>query len=185
MLITMIDPKIDNQSEPMLVLCHSFFHDAFRNYPVFEIETYKNSVSARAVARAIINRQAELPEGRWVAVTSKTVFDSFLQTFELEAKGGERYEIVEILKNTILVLPDKEINDLTVDDGIIALADILYNRSKYNPVILVTNIPSKMQMCIDFYKKTIGVDRFKETDIQFILADTQATELFLKTKFPQ
>lgn len=181
----MIDHRIDNATEPILVLCHSFFHDAFRNYPKFEIDTFKNSISARAVARAIIDRQAELPEGRWLAVTSKKVFDDFLQKFELESKTGERYEIVEILKNTIFIAPDEEINGLDLDESVIALADILYNRSKYNPVILVTNVPSKMEMCIEFYKKSIGIARFKETDIPFTLADTKETELFLKARFPK
>ena len=179
----MADQLIESEREPILVLCHSILHNAFRGYPNFKIETVSSFFSARAILNFIIERQAELPEGQFIAVTSKKVFNSFLEAFQLESKSGERYEMVELLRSIIFIVPDDVINELNIDETVIALADILYTRSKYKPVILVTDISSKREMVEKFYIDSLGDRVFKEKGIPFEIYDTSQTLIFLKARF--
>jgi len=184
----MPEEQTKSRGEPILVLCHTFFNDAFRNYPVFgvdnAVDSYLNWKSATFVARFIIERQAELPEEQYVAITSQKIFDKFVEKFELEKPVARRWETLEILKNMILRIENESVNKLNEDEGIIAMADILFSRSRYNPVILVTNTPKKItELTIKFYEEPIKPKRVKESDIPFLILNTAQAESLLRYIF--
>ena len=126
--------------EIVLVLCHSFFHDAFRTQSQVDAKVYKAWKSSRFVANFIIERQAELPEGSQFATTSQIVFNSFSTKF-LDGKPSPKLrEIVEILHNSIYVVEHPSVNKVSLDDSVFVICDTLFSRSNFTP-ILVSNIP--------------------------------------------
>jgi hypothetical protein len=179
----MINGQINTDTEPILVLCHTFFHNAFRNFGGFTMDDFDIWKSTTFLARFIIERQSELPERQYIASTSQNVFDDFKEKFELDEPTGRRWEMVEILKNMIFICDNPSINKLEINDGIITMADVLYSRSKYSPVILVTTMPKKLDIAKEFYG--LPDKNFKESDIPFQIYSPLQTEAFLKGKFPE
>jgi hypothetical protein len=165
--------------EIILVLCHSFFHDAFRMERPLSSVIYKNWVSSRFIANLIIERQAELPEGSIFALTSKQVFDGFASKFHGEKPSAKQRETVEILHNSICVVDGPAISNLSVDDSVFVICDTLYSRSNYEP-ILVTNIPKKVEKAEEFYHK-------KDTNakIPYSIYGAVQLEPFLRGRFPE
>jgi hypothetical protein len=165
--------------EIILVLCHSFFHDAFRLQKPVSITTFKTWVSSRFIANLIIERQAELPEGSSFAVTSKQVFDSFALKFQGDTPSAKQTETVEILRNSIYVIGSPAVCNLSIDDSVLVICDTLYSRSNYEP-ILVTNIPKKVGKAEEFYRK-------KDTNakVPYPIYSAVQAEPFLRGRFPE
>jgi len=165
--------------EIILVLCHSFFHDAFRlQRPVNSIK-FQFWASSRFVANLIIERQAELPEGSPFAVTSKQVFDSFALKFHGEKPSAKQKEIVDILHNSIYVIGHPSINTLSIDDSVLVICDTLYSRSNYEP-ILVSNIPKKREKAEEFYHK-----KDPKAKIPYPIYSVVKAEPYLRGRFPE
>lgn len=163
--------------EIILVLCHSFFHDAFRLHKPVNIAVYKSWMSSRFIANLIIERQAELREGSSFAGTSKQVFDSFAFKFLGDKPSVKQRETVDILRNSIYVVNHPAINDLSLDDSIFVICDIVYSRSNSMP-ILVSNIPAKQEKAESFYQK-----KDPEAKIPYPILDSIYTEAFLRENF--
>jgi hypothetical protein len=165
--------------EIILVLCHSFFHDAFRiQRPVNEAK-FKIWVSSRFVANFIIERQAELPEGSPFAVTSKQVFDDFACKFYGEKPSVKQKEVVAILRNSIYVIDHPSITKLSIDESVLVICDTLYSRSNYTP-ILVSNIPKKIEKAEEFYHK-----KDPQAKIPYPIYSTLEAEPYLRGRFPE
>jgi hypothetical protein len=163
--------------EIILVLCHSFFHNAFRLQRPVDAIKFKIWVSSRFVANLIIERQAELPEGCVFAVTSKQVFESFSQKFLGDKPSDKLIEAVEILHNAITVLEGLAISKLSVDDSIFVICDTLFSRSSYEPV-LISDIPKKVEKAEEFYQK-----KDPNTVIPYHIYSASEAEVFLRGKF--
>jgi len=163
--------------ETILVLCHSFFHDAFRLQKPVDVEKFKIWMSLRFVANLIIERQAELPEGQPFAVTSKQVFESFSQKFLGDNPSDKLKEAVEILHNSISVLEGSAISKLSIDDSVFVICDTLFSRSNYEPV-LVSDIPKKVEKAEEFYRK-----KDPNAVIPYHIYSAVEAELFLRGKF--
>jgi hypothetical protein len=166
-------------SEIILVLCHSFFHDAFRPQKPVSTTTFRTWLSSRFVANVIIERQARIPEGSPFAVTSKQVFDSFASKFHGEKPSVKQKEMVDILRNSILVLDRPSISNLSVDESVLVICDTLYSRSNYAP-ILISTIPKKMEKALEFYRK-----KDPHAEIPYPIYSAVQAEPFLRGRFPE
>ncbi len=168
----------DKSPDIVLVLCHSFFHEAFRPLELTP-KVYELWKSSTFVASLIVERQAELPEGVQFATTSKQVFDSFSAKFLGEKPSAKRIETLEILRNSLEVIEKPSITKLTLDDGVFVICDTLYNRSRYAP-ILISNVPKKIKKAEEFYKK-----KDQNARIPFPIFNTITAESFLRGRFPE
>jgi len=165
--------------EVILVLCHSFFHDAFCVQRPVDETLFKNWLSSRFVANLIIERQAELPEGSRFAVTSDQVFTSFALKFHGQKPSYRQKEIVNILRNSIYVINSPSIIKLSIDDSVLVICDTLYSRSNYTP-ILVTNIPKKREKAEEFYRK-----KDPKAKIPYQIYTAVETQAYLRGRFPE
>lgn len=170
------------ESEIILVLCHSFFHDAFRPQKPVDMEKFKIWQSSRFVTNLIIEKQGEAPEGTVFAVTSKSAFDDFAKTFLGENPSAKLIEIVSILKNAIFIVETELVNKLSIDEGVIFICDTLYSRSKYAPM-LVSNIPKKIKKAESFYLKSDPEAR--KVKIPFPIYRVGDAEMILRGRFPE
>lgn len=166
-------------SEIILVLCHSFFHNAFRPHKPVSPAVFKTWMSSRFVANLIIEKQAELPEGSQFAVTSKQVFDSFAIKFHGEKPSVKQRETVDILRNSIYVLDHPSIRELSIDESILVICDTLYSRSSYAPM-LVSDIPKKVKKADEFYKK-----KDSKAKIPYPIYTAVEAEFILRGRFPE
>ncbi len=165
--------------EIILVLCHSFFNDAFRVQRPVDAMKFKIWSASRFVANFIIEKQAELPESSSFAITSKKVFDDFAFRFHGDEPSAKQIETVEILRNSIYVVDRSSINNLSIDESVFVISDTLYSRSNYAP-ILVSNIPKKRVKAEAFYHK-----RDPQAEIPFPIYDVIETEAYLRGRFPE
>lgn len=165
--------------EVILVLCHSFFHDAFRLQKPVDSAKFKIWSSSRFVANFIIEKQAELPESSSFAITSKQVFDIFALKFHGEKPSGKQIQIVDILRNSIYVLEHPSINKLSIDDSVFVICDTLYSRSNYEP-ILVSNIPKKTVKAEAFYH-----EQDSAVKIPYPICNVVEAEAFLRGRYPE
>jgi hypothetical protein len=163
----------------VLVLCHSFFHDAFCVERPVDSKKFKLWLSSRFIANLIIERQAELPEGSSFAVTAKQVFDNFAYKFHGNKPSFRQREVVDILRNSILVIEAPSITKLSIDDAVLVICDTLYSRSSYTPILL-TNIPAKLERAEDFYRK-----KDPKAKIPYPISSTVEAEPYLRSIFPE
>ena len=166
-------------SEIVLVLCHSFFHDAFRPHKPLDSNVFKTWTSSRFVANFIIEKQARLSEGSFFAFTSKQVFDSFALKFEGDKPSDKLIETVQMLHNSMFVVGGNALKDSSDDDSVFVICDILYSRSDYKP-ILVSNIPKKVEKAEAFYHK-----KDAKAKIPYPICDVMQTESILRERFPE
>jgi len=166
-------------SEIVLVLCHSFFHDAFRPHKPLDSNVFKTWTSSRFVANLIIEKQARLSEGSFFAFTSKQVFDSFASKFEGDKPSAKLIETVQILHNSMYVVGGNALKNLSDDDSVFVICDILYSRSNYKP-ILVSDIPKKVEKAEAFYHKQDA-----NAKIPYPICNAIEVELILRDKFPE
>jgi hypothetical protein len=164
--------------EIVLVLCHSFFHDAFRPHKPLDSNVFKTWMSSRFVANFIIEKQARLSEGSFFAFTSKQVFDNFASKFEGDKPSAKLIETVQILQNSMYIVGGNALKNLSDDDGVFVICDILYSRSNYKP-ILVSNIPRKVEKAETFYHK-----KDAKAKIPYPIYNAKQAELFLRSVFP-
>lgn len=174
----MVDSSVQ-ESDIILVLCHSFFHNAFRIQRPVDAIKYKVWESSRFIANLIIERQAELPKGFPFATTSKQVFDDFKAKFQGDRPSAKLIETVEILRNSIDVIDRPSINKLSIDDSVLVICDTLYSLSSYKP-ILISNIPKKVEIAENFYRK-----KDITANIPYPIMSTIEAESFLREKFSE
>jgi hypothetical protein len=165
--------------ETILVLCHSFFHDAFRIQKPINLTKFKIWMASRFVANLIIEKQAELPEGSSFAVTSKQVFADFASKFHGDNPSDKQKETVAILHNSIYVIDRPSVERLSIDDSVLVITDTLYSRSNYAP-ILVSNIPKKIEKAEEFYRK-----KNPQAKIPYPIYSAIETEAYLRGRFTE
>lgn len=166
------------QTELRLVLCHSFFHDGFRPHEPVTSKVYTLWLSSHFVANFIIEKQAELPEGSYFAVTSKQVFDEFAFKFHGSKPSFRQKETVEILHNSILVINHPSIAKLSTDESIFVICDVMYSLSKFE-LMLISNIPSKREKAEEFYHK-----KDPNAKIPYPIYDAIQMEHLLRSRYP-
>lgn len=147
-----------------------------------DAEKFKIWRASRFIANLIIEKKAEIPEGSTFAVTSKNSFDEFANTFLGENPPAKLIEIVSILNNSTYIAESEPLNKLPIDEGVIAICDTLYSRSKYNP-ILISNIPKKKEYAESFYRKSDP--KARKIKIPFPIYGVGDAEMILRGRFPE
>jgi len=135
-------------------------------------------MSSRFVTNFIIERQAGLPEGIKFATTSKQAFDTFVSKFHEESPSVKQLEIVSVLRNAILIAEHPSINNLSIDESVLVICDIVYSRSNF-PMILISNIPKTTEKAETFYRK-----KDPNASIPFPIYTAEETESFLHGRYP-
>ena len=188
-------PEID----PILVLCHTFFYDAFsprmpidlKNFMPWKSSRFNtNFKSSRFVTDFIIERSADLPIGVHAVFTSQKVFDKFARSFLGEDKFERCFleedppvndiELVNVLYSAIKVVEQENINQLSDDEGILSICGSIYNLNSAFAPILVSNKPSIEEIAQNFYKDKKG----KSIPIPFRILTTEETERLIRDKYP-
>lgn len=164
-----------SEDEPLLVLCHSFFHDGFRLPGDINPRRMKTWMRYRFLANFIIFKSARLPEGRPFAVTSARIFEKFMDKFLEENPQKRDLQLLNMLEKVVEIIDKPSINKLSEENGILAVCETLYSRSKYEPIILVTSIESKDEDAENFYEGE---------SIPFDIYDPKETMVALKTRYP-
>lgn len=168
---------MDETSEPILVLCHTFFNDAFRAFPTMGAQQIQNLAGSRFIASFIIERYADLPKGAYCATTTEKVFDEFCEAFVNEGGAKKSFIMLEALDQIVFKVKDESITKLDKDDGIIATSDILFSCDKYQPILVTSMAPTKKEKAKKFYAESGGV-------VPFSIYDYTETRAFLEGKYP-
>lgn len=171
---------ISGEGDPVLVLCHTIFHDAFRWQKDTDPKKVETWMRTRFVMNFIIEKKAESPKLD-IAVTSKPAFDNFAEKVLEEGLPKDEYELIGVLKNSLLVVDETEVTDLGKDESVIAICDTLYSRSKYRP-LLVTNASGKKEYAESFYEDS-GID-LEEEGIPFRIVGVKEAKDILEENFP-
>ena len=174
-----MDSSTDKVSETILVLCHSFFFDAFLLRKPANMVNFKRWRSSRFVANFIIERMAELPIGNSFAVTSQPCFDRFSGRFIAENPSHKTSIFFRILRTAIEAIDRPSIANLSDDESIFVICDTLYSFESYSP-ILVSNIPSKPEKALKFYH-----DKAEGLEIPYPIKNVEETELVLRGEYPE
>jgi hypothetical protein len=172
-----------NQKEVVLVLHHTYFHDTFRAYPDFTSERFEEIKDCRFVMRFVIEKKTDNPSLD-VAICSKAGWDNFLQKFNESDKTAGAYRFVKILEKLIFILNTEDLSKLSLDEGVITIADKIYSTSSEYEPILVINKSARdnfVKKAEEFYKATLK-ERF--TVIPFRTLTFEETKKFLEDKYP-
>ena len=171
-----------NQKEIVLVLHHTYLHDAFRDYPNFTMDRYEQLKYCRFIVNFIIEKKTDNPSGE-VAITFKKSYDSFYDIFNKSAKTGGAYRFIRILEKLILIINAENIDKLDMDDGTIAIADKIYSTdANYEPILIISNSARDafVKKAEAFYKATLK-ERF--TNIPFRILTVEEAKPFLKDRY--
>jgi hypothetical protein len=176
----------------ILVLCHTFFHDAFRPQKPIDVVKFIAWKSSRFVANFIIERSADLPIGTHLAFTSKKAFDEFATSFLEGNPSTYDVELVNVLYNSMKICDNEELNKLSDDDGVIAICNEIYTFNRAFLPILVSNKPSKKEVAEIFYSKGKKVivkrsrkGKIEKVEIPFPILTTEAMENHLHYAYPE
>lgn len=176
--------ELDDEIYTKLVLSHTVFHSAFRAdkfKDIGQMNVFKQFLRARFISDLIIEIGSESPEGECCGVTSQRIFSEFSTKLEAEGTFLGKDEYFQILKSFIYCVPDKSINKLDINEGIIVIADTLSNRGNYEPIIITDMKKTKMNsIATEHYKKCTGQD---EPKMPFLILNAKEAIIFLHEKF--
>ncbi len=170
-----------------LVLPHTFFHDTFRFYikGEYEKKNWLQLCYTRFISTFIIEKQSWLPDEDYSASTSDKSIKSFNKIFEesgLPTVGAEN--LITIFRSVLKVRDEPDINKLTGNGPTIAIANDMYQFSKYDPVVIAN--PGEKNNFIKetmlFYKKP--GKRFKAESIPFLILEAKEVIGLLKQRDP-
>ena len=160
---------------PELVLCHTVFNDAFREYA----EPTVHQKSAKFLIRYIIEKQANSIDGYDVPFTSEQVKNSIWGKLPYNQGHPKFPAQLAIVLETLVISPNPPVENL--DESVIIIADILSSRA--DEVVLVTNMKKKIVHVLDFYQKSEKTSRkWKERDIPFKILTTTYLENLLRER---
>lgn len=167
---------------PVLVLCHTIFHDAFRTsaFGRVDAKTFKKLLQSKFIADFVIELGSETAEP--VTFTSKRAFDEFYALLEKECKQPEVYVYLELIKKLVYCVPTDSINKLDINEGIIVIADILSNSEGREPSIITDMKDKKVEIAKEYYKKYTG-KRKTEPKIPFSILSLEEAIGFLKGRY--
>jgi len=128
----------------LFILCHTIFHDVWRNYE----RPSEHQSSARFFVRYLIEKRTSMTDDDVIAVTSEEVINSMSGFLPNQGSGQYQAQLVLALKNIVFPLPTKIQN---LNESVVIIADVLASRG--TDVILVSNMPNKVNKIVDFYQK--------------------------------
>jgi len=163
---------------PVLILCHTIFFDVFREYS----KPTPHQESAKFLVRYVIEKQTDLELGSFVAITSKQVKECLWGKLPYN-QGHPDFpaQILIVLENLILSIKPPVKN---LDESVIIIADLL--SSRVEEVLLVSNMPKKTTLAIEFYQKSEKSSRkWKEKNLPFKVINTSELEKLLRKIDPE
>ncbi len=172
---------MNNRKTPILVLCHTIFHQSLRSSEFRDskgnIGEVKKWLYSRFIFDFIIEIASEFTQGQYFACTSEKVFN------DIRAKLGEKIQeqqvanYLEAMESVIFCVNNKKINELDIDKGIIVIADTLSNVGNYKPYIITDMKNKKYDKALAYYQKYTGED---EPKIPFGILTLEETIGFLQ-----
>ena len=176
---------MSDQKEVLLVLHHTFFHDAFRTYQKHSIDSnrFEEIKDCRFLMRFIIEKKTDNPSLD-VAVCSKTGYNKFVEKFKESDKTADAYKLIKILEKLILILNTENLKKLDLDESAITIADKIYSTSsEYEPILIINKSARDnfVEKAEKFYKATLK-KRF--TVIPFRTLTYGEARKFLEDKYP-
>ena len=157
----------------VLVLCHTFFNDAWRT----DYGPSENQQSARFLARYLIEKQS-MDKDDFIAITSDQVMEAISENLPNQGIGSNPAQMILVLRNLVCSV-DTKVDSL--NESVIIIADILSSRGY--EVVMVTNMPKKIKHMVDFYQrheKTSKQWQPKHIASLFKVMSTKELEKFLR-----
>lgn len=171
------------ERETKLVICHTIFHDALRSDMFGEgpvMEGMKKKLRAQFITDVIIELGSETPEGDYPACATGRAFNELKNKLEEEGRAAGTFRYVELLKSVILPVTDERIMSLSSKEGTICVADTLYNRGNYNPILITDMKEGAITEAKKFYSEGLEVE---DPDIPFIILNPSEAIAFLHGEF--
>ena len=177
-----------SDKEIVLVLHHTYLHDAFRNYSSSDAAHLEHLKKCWSILRFLIEKKTE-DHSIDVASTSGKVWCDFNEKYDQEKEqggntinGSER--LIEIIDKIVFRPNDTRIDSLSPDAGVITIADkILSLASVYDPVLVVNDAAKDglQNAAVAFYKESL---KEKFTSVPFrIMNYTEILDL-LEATYP-
>ncbi len=140
----------------------------------------KKWAQSRFIADFIIEMGSERSEGSYFVITSEKIFNEFSEQLKSEYTSPETYEYLDILKTLIFRVQSESVNKLEENEGIIVIADAIYNRSDYEPLIITDMKDGMMKTAKELYKKSTTQDDVK---IPFSILNLEEAISFLEGRY--
>jgi len=156
------------------ILCHTFFHDVWRTYGNPTEIVKVNQSSAKFLARYIIEKKSSGGNDDFVAITSEQVMEAIYRNLPNQGAGSMNpAQMLLVLGNLIETVPTKKEN---INDSVSIIADVLSSHGF--DVIMVTNMPSKIEKIVTFYQNNEPTSRqWSEKRILSLFRVINTTEL--------
>jgi len=163
----------------LIVLCHTIFNDAFRNYPNVSEDKKLEQESAKFIFRYLIETR-DSNNQKIVAVTSEQVMFGLEYSLPNQGIGTYPAQIILALRNLMYQVNGKVSN---LGESITIISDIL--ASKIDKVILVSNMPSKVLKVVEYYQKYEPTSRrIGRGDIPFNILSAMEIEEIIRELDP-
>jgi len=157
-----------------MVFCHTVFNDALREYP--KKTEYQDS--AKLLFRYVIEKQSELDHGIFFTITTENIMGRLEDKLPY-TQGFQNFQaqMLLVLKNLVMRLPIPAAK--TQEESAIIISDLL--SSRFDEVILVTNMKKMVQHTLKFYQDAEETSRkWKEKDIPFKIINTIEMEKLIR-----
>lgn len=169
----------------VLVLPHTFFHNAFRCYMGggYSLHDWTTLVRCRFIASFIIEKQLE-EQTDFFAAASENAVKAFLQDFDDYAPAIGAENVLPLFRSALELECDPDIEKLGDYGSTIAIANKKSQSSEVTPVVIVNSNgrANFVQETIKFYKQPYG--QFRQEDIPFKIMDAIEVTNMLDKKYP-
>lgn len=160
---------------PLLVVCHTVFHDAFRKYP----RPTPNQNSARFLIRYIIEKMSD-PDMNQFSLTSRKTLDNIFNRVKYMGYPGIPPNMRRTMESMMLIFDSNIIN---INEEIVAGCDWFASKTT-REAILTSNMKKMVAHTLKFYQDNEKTKRqWKEYDIgkaiPFIVKGTSYVEKLL------
>lgn len=173
----------------VIVLCHTIFNDAFRNYPDATPLKLEEQESAKFIIRYLIETRGD--NSKIIAITSEQVMrelelnfprQGIINVYNIDKEKIVFYpaQMILALKNLLFVIEGKVKNK---GESVTIISDIF--SSKIGNTHLISNMANKKRDIIDFYQKyESSSKKIKPEDIPFQVMTSCEIESHLREEDP-
>lgn len=167
-------------SHLLIVLCHTIFNDAFREYPDTDENKKREQESAKFIFRYLIETRND-GESKVTAVTSEQVMSNLEYNLPNQGIGTYPAQLILALKNLIHTVNGKVQN---LGESVTIISDLI--ASKIDGTNLVSNMPSKISKVVEYYQQYEPTSRrIRITDIPFSVVSACEIEETIRELDPE
>lgn len=121
--------------DTILILPHTFFNDCFMEYKVADAqERRKCMVYSTFIAEYLMLRKAFNPHLN-VAATTEVSYNEFKKKLKKETNMGTLTS--SALEDAVFINKDEQVNNLGMEQSLIAIANEMYKENNITPIIVV------------------------------------------------